>query len=104
MSEYKIKYYKILSYFLGIGFIITSGCKSKSSTTTDAPEITPIDSVITKNDSTIKKNDTLVIAPNKKKKKDIIIKPQVIQVIHNVQAEYGVRPNVYEKNEQPTNE
>lgn len=36
MSDQKIKYYKILSYFLSIGFIILSGCKSKNVETSES--------------------------------------------------------------------
>jgi len=35
MSEQKIKYYKLLSYFLSIGFIIISGCKTKNAETSE---------------------------------------------------------------------
>lgn len=103
-KKVRLKYYETIVYVFGIAFIFLSGCKSKNPTTTDTPEIAPVDNGITKSDSTKKTNDTIVVVPNKKKKKDSTIKPQVIQVIHDVQAEYGVKPNDYEKIEQPANE
>lgn len=103
-KKVRLSYYKTIVYVFGVAFIFLSGCKSKNPTTTNSAEITPIDSGITKSDSTIKTSDTIVVVPNKKIKKDSVIKPQVIKVIHDVQAEYGVRPNDYEKIEQPANE
>lgn len=103
-KKVKVTYYKAIVYVFGIVFILLSGCKSKNAENSDTSETVPTDSNKTAVDSTVKVSDTLVVVPKKKVKKDSIIKPQVIQVIHDVQAEYGVRPNDYEKIKEPANE
>ncbi len=103
LKKVRLSYYKTMIYVFGTTFILLSACKSKNPTTTDTPQINPIDSGITKSDSTKTTNGTLV-APSKKVKKDSIIKPKTIRVINDVKAEYGVEPYYYEKMEKNTNE